>query len=219
MDPFRLCLALGPLAIYLLLLGSINFWRRPFITTGARDVAALGIGISGLVLVGPIELLTPDTLPPPFDELLWVFWLTIATLYFLVFSLIVLSVRPRISIYNVASDELRAVLARVAPVLDPQARWAGSSLVLPGLGVELFLDDFVVLRHVSLVPLGTSQSYRGWRQLERALSAALRGQRSSISPAAFSFLLLGSMMLAAILVSWSRNPQAVAKAFREMLGL
>ena len=60
MDSFRLCLALGPLAIYLLLLGAINLSRRPFLVTGARDLAALGVAVAGLVVVGPIELLLPE---------------------------------------------------------------------------------------------------------------------------------------------------------------
>ena len=35
MDPFRVCLALGPVAIYLLLLGAINLSRRPLLVSGA----------------------------------------------------------------------------------------------------------------------------------------------------------------------------------------
>ena len=39
MDPFRLCLALGPVAIYLLLLGAVNLSRRPLLVSGVRDAA------------------------------------------------------------------------------------------------------------------------------------------------------------------------------------
>ena len=49
MDPFRLCLALGPLTAYLLLLSALNFSRRPRIVSGARDAAVLGLGVVGLV--------------------------------------------------------------------------------------------------------------------------------------------------------------------------
>ncbi|MEI7903478.1 MAG: hypothetical protein WCK89_24835, partial [bacterium] len=59
MDPFRLCLAFGPVAIYAVLLGAINLLRRPFAVSGTRDAAALGLAVSGLVIVGPIELFLP----------------------------------------------------------------------------------------------------------------------------------------------------------------
>ena len=36
---------------------------------------------------------------------------------------------------NITADRLRSILAEVAPRLDPEARWAGDSLFLPGLGV------------------------------------------------------------------------------------
>ena len=219
MDPFRLCLALGPLAIYLLVLGAINLCRRPFVTSGARDTAALGVAVSGLVLVGPIELLTPRTLAPPFVDFAWLFWLMIVVLYFMVLLLAVLSGRPRISIYNLSAEELHPALSQVAQSLDPTACWSGASLLIPALRVELYLDEFAALRHVSLLPVGASQSYRGWWLLEQTLSAALRGRAVPVNPAGLSLVFFGSLMGAAVITSWFRNPQAVAKAFVEMLGL
>ena len=61
MDPLHLCIALGPLAVYLLLLGIINLMPRPFMTSGARDTAALSIAISGFVVAGPMELFLPGS--------------------------------------------------------------------------------------------------------------------------------------------------------------
>ena len=45
-DPFRLCLALGPVAVYLLLLGMLNSFRRPFLVSGTHT-ATLGLAVSG----------------------------------------------------------------------------------------------------------------------------------------------------------------------------
>ena len=59
MDPFRVCLAMGPLGVYLLAIGLMNLSRRPWVTTGFRDGLALTIGMMGLVIVGPLELLMP----------------------------------------------------------------------------------------------------------------------------------------------------------------
>ncbi len=59
MDPFRLCLALGPVAMYLLLLGAVNLSRRSLLVSGVRDAAALALAVSGLVVIGPMELFFP----------------------------------------------------------------------------------------------------------------------------------------------------------------
>ena len=61
MGPLHLCIALGPLAVYLLLLGLINLSSRPFLTTGARDCAALSVAISGFVVAGPLDHFFPET--------------------------------------------------------------------------------------------------------------------------------------------------------------
>ncbi|MEX2561248.1 MAG: hypothetical protein WD403_15100, partial [Pirellulales bacterium] len=137
MDSFRLCVALGPLAIYLLLLGAINLSRRPFLVTGGRDLAALGVAVSGMMLVGPIELLLPEDAVNLYRAYVW---LLAIVMYSLCLSLAVLVSRPRLTIYNMTVDELRPVLAGAIDVLDPDARWAGSSLSLPRLHVELHLE-------------------------------------------------------------------------------
>ncbi len=59
-NPLHICIAFGPLAVYLMLLGLINLSSRPLVTNGARDTAALGVGISGFIMVGPCELLLPQ---------------------------------------------------------------------------------------------------------------------------------------------------------------
>src|SRR5437763_789616 len=46
-DPARLCIALGPLAAYLLVAGVVNLSRGPLVTTGTRDLLALAVGRRG----------------------------------------------------------------------------------------------------------------------------------------------------------------------------
>ena len=50
MDPFRLCLGLGPVAVYLCLLGTISLSRRAVLVSGVRDAATLALAVSGLVV-------------------------------------------------------------------------------------------------------------------------------------------------------------------------
>jgi len=70
------------------------------------------------------------------------------------------------------------VLAEVAGALDENARWAGDSLHLPALGVQLHIESFALLRNVSLMSSGPHQDHLGWRRLELALAAAWADSRS-----------------------------------------
>src|SRR5688572_5883611 len=110
MDPFRIGIALGPLAVYLVLLGMLNLGRRPFLTTAPRDAAALGVALSGLMLIGPIELFLTRHLAVPFVDHMWLFWSLIGSLYLSTLTLIILMARPRISLHNISLEEARQVV-------------------------------------------------------------------------------------------------------------
>ena len=71
MDPLHICIALGPLAIYFLVVGLVNLRARPFITSGAQDAAALGVGVMGLVIAGPMELFFPESAAVQFGFWVW----------------------------------------------------------------------------------------------------------------------------------------------------
>src|SRR3954467_13252122 len=124
-DPFRLAIALVPVAAYVLLLGLLNLRRRPFLTSGGCDVAALGVALSGLMFVGPLELFRPAAATQAFGNYIWLFLLLF---YWLWLVLLVLLSRPRLVIYNISSDELHPVLVDAAGRLDAAARWAGNNL-------------------------------------------------------------------------------------------
>jgi hypothetical protein len=175
MDPFRLCVVMAPLAAYMTLLAVVNFARRPVVISGATDLAALGLGVVGLLVVGPIELLFPR-IP---SELTAYVWLIVLLIYCLVLNLFALLGKPRLVVYNVTLDQLRPVLSEVVNDLDADARWAGSSVALPKLNVELYLDDHPAMRNVSLVATSSPQSYTGWRTLDKALRAQLRARVES----------------------------------------
>ena len=78
LDPLHVIIALGPLAAYFVLLGLLNLSRRPLVTTGARDVAALGLAVIGLVFIGPAGLFLPDA---AIVELGWIAWVMMGAFY------------------------------------------------------------------------------------------------------------------------------------------
>jgi len=213
-DPLRLGIALSPLAAYLLLLGLVNLSPRPLLTNGGRDLAAMALGISGLVIVGPIELFFPEFAA---ERLGSYAWLLMLGLYVLLVVLLVLVSRPRLVIYNMTLDQLRPTLASVVPDLDPDARWAGECLVLPRLGVQLHVEPFLALRNVQFVSAGPHQSLAGWRRLERGLLIALRGLSCSPNPYGFSLVLFGLLMVALVTFSVVSDPAVVEQTWRELL--
>lgn len=213
-DPLRLAIALVPLAAYCLLLAMVNARRRPFVTTGGSDLAALGGALSGLVLVGPIELFRPETASAEFGGYVWLFLLVF---YWLWVWLAVLVARPRLVVYNVSAEQLRPVLAEAARQVDAQARWAGDSLSLPTLGVTLHMESFDVMRHASLKSSGGRQELAGWRKLSAELRNQLATLRVRRNPRSLGFTLLAAGLITLSILHMLNGPREVAQAAQEML--
>jgi len=208
-------------AVYLLLLGGINLARRPFVVSGTRDTAALGLAVAGLVAVGPIELFFPHAAAAHFGAFVWVF---LMAFYALCLVLVLLLLRPRLVIYNVSADELRPFLADLVPQLDADARWAGDGLILPNMGVQLHMENLPLLRNVALVATGVRQNYLGWKRLELSLRAAFsagevpRNVRAARLLGA-GFLAAGTLTVLVLIWAVAHAPQAVAHALFDMLRL
>ena len=213
LDPFRLSIALVPLAAYLLLLSLVNLRRRPFLTSGGSDLAALGVALTGMAFVGPLDLFRPEAATAEFGNFIWPIMIVF---YWLWVLLVVLAGRPRLVVYNVSTDELHPVLAEAASRLDADSRWAGNSLSLPNLGVQLHLESFDLMRNVSLASSGSRQNLDGWRELARELAAALRPVRVKPNPRGVGFLLLAILLMAGGLASLVNHPKELAYAVEEV---
>jgi hypothetical protein len=213
-DALHLSIALGPLAVYLLLLGFVNLSTRPFVTTGARDVGALGLAIAGLIVAGPMELFLPEAATSRYGGYVW---MLLVAFYALCLTLLVLLLRPRLVIYNVNPDQLRAVLAEVVAELDADARWAGDSLVLPKLGVQLHVELSRGMRNVQLVAAGHRQNYVGWKRLEIALAKVLRQTTGSPNPAGFGMIAAGVLLICLLTYFMVSDPATVVQRLDDML--
>lgn len=213
MDPLRFAIACVPLAAYLLLLGVVNLRRRPLLTTGAADLAALGAALTGFVFIGPIELFCPAHLTADLGNFVW---LLLLLSYWVSLALAVLVLRPRLVVYNVSLEQLRPAVADAARQLDPEARWAGNSVSLPRLGVHLHLEGFGVMRNTSLVACGSEQNLGGWLVFRRAMQRSLANLQVQPNPRSMSFFLLGSMMFTVATAAMLLWPLDVAKAWGDI---
>ena len=214
MDPLHFCVAVAPLSVYFLMVGLINLSGWPFLTTGARDTAALGIGIIGLVVAGPLELFFPEEAAIQFGGNVW---FLLVAFYGLCVSLVVLLLRSRIVVYNLTGEQLRPILNQVAIQLDKKSRWVGDSLLIPDMKVHLHLESVDWLRNVQLIAGGNQQSFEGWRLLEKELRVALRSARVRPNVLGFVMLLI-SGFLAVSAAGWMLyDQQSVAQALNEML--
>jgi len=213
-NPIHFFIAFAPLAAYLILLGAINLRSRPVITTGTRDAAALGIGLGGLLIVGPLQLLTPAA---TWFRLGALTWLLLAALYLLLLSLALLFLRPRLVIYNIQADRVSPLLSHLVNSLDDQARWAGNCLLLPRLGVQLHIETTPSLRHVQLIAAGPEQSFEGWRRLHSALVVKLPESTGLRNPFGFNLIFCGFLTLGIVAFWFAQDPAAVAQSVQEIL--
>ena len=170
-----LATALVPLALYFFVLAALHSGRRPRLLTGQEDLTALALGLIGFVMAGPMLYFLPiDALA------FWGFstWFFLAVLYALVAWFLGALSRFRIVIYNIDVNELRDILEKTGRELDAEARWAGNSLSLPTLGVQLYIEPMSLLRNVTLKACGASQDFKGWLGFEKSLRKALLRHRA-----------------------------------------
>lgn len=214
-DPLHFVIGVGPLAVYLLLIGLLNYSRRPFLTSGSRDATALGVAISGLVIAGPMELFMPPAAADRFSG--WV-WILLLMFYGLCVSLFILLMRPRLVIYNISVDQLRPLLMEAVHEIDKESRWAGDSLMMPNLRIQLHVEPSI-LRNVQLVSSGPKQSLEGWLKLETKLAEALKPIRSTRNPVGLGMMIISGLLALTCTIWMLTSPQSVAQSLSEMLRL
>jgi uncharacterized membrane protein len=213
-------------AVYVLLLGAVNLSRRPFLTGGGRDAAALGLAVAGLMMIGPLDLFFPNVATasvaaaiakigiPPARVLVW---LLLGTCYAMGLLLILSLLKPRLIVYNVTSDQLRPLLAEMLPHLDPETRWAGESVALPTLGVQFHIDNTATMRNISLSAVGRTQSAAGWRVLESRLAEALSHFEVARNPRGLSLITAGLAILVFLVIAIARHPSAAAQGLFDLI--
>lgn len=159
-------MAAVPVAMYLIMLGAFRLRSRPLVTTGWRDVGALGIALMGLIAIGPVQLFFPTYAAARFSG--WI-WLILLGLYLLTLLLIVLSCRPRLIVYGLSEDAFYQVLQEAAAHVDPEASWHGQTLSFPSVGMQLITEPTGARGVQQAVMLSAPGTIAPWLQLEHEL--------------------------------------------------
>jgi hypothetical protein len=214
MDLFSLITATVPLAAYLLSLGALHLHRRPYVQSGFADTMLLGLAVSGMVLVGPLDLFVPATAAYRFG---WFVRVLLLALYLLLLLLVAISRRPRIVIYNARYGDLRKPLADVVSQLDASAYWAGRSAYLPAQGVDFFVDPEAASQTVQITSLSRDINFTSWTMFRRQLSRALATQVTAPNPKAAWLLGGGVAILLVATALCVRDFPALAQSFHEWL--
>lgn len=215
-EPFTILLALLPLIGYLFVFSVIRLSGRALVTTGGRDIAALALGISGLLAVGPAELFFPSAAATVFGPAVW---LALASFYGLSVSLVALSSTPRIVVYGRTPEELYEPLLTVAKSLDATAVGDAGSLKIacPGLGIHLRVAGQRSVDHCEIVTFEPNLSFQFWHQLLRGMREEVHRQATPTPRRGFGMLLV-ALLLSLILVWQSfNNGELVVEGFRNWL--
>lgn len=214
-EPFAILLALLPLIGYLLILGTTRILGHTIVTTGGRDIAALGIAVSGFIAVGPAELFFPNSAATVFGP--WV-WIALIVFYGLVLSLIALTFPPRLVVYGRTPDELYQPLLNAAKKVDDEAvEMDGLKVFLPKSGYHFRLDGFQNIDHAQVIAFESGVSLRIWN----GLLANFRAEVDKLpkpSPRRGHVMLLVSFALICILL-WQGigHHEQVVQGFRDWL--
>lgn len=196
-SPIAFAIAAVPTAMYLIMMGRFRLSRRPLVTTGWRDVAALGIAILGLVVIGPMQLFFPNYAAARFAG--WV-WGMLLALYLLSLLLVVLSCRPRLIVYGLDEEAFFRALQEAAQRVDEQASWQGQILTLPSIGLQLAAEPTGAYGVQQAVSVAGLVSVTPWLQLERELVQVCRSVPAAHRGWTGLVLILGGVALSAVTV-------------------
>ncbi len=216
MDSLHFCIAVTPVGVYFLFLAWINWGRRSRVYCGVRDLGMLALGGAGLAIVGPLELFLPESTAFRLGPYAW---LLMIGLYGMGALLVVLSVRPRLVVYNTTIDELTPHLSKIVQEMDPQSRWVGHGIVLPTRGIQMHMEESSSMRNVQLIATGGEQDHSSWSALRSRLCTALGKKDAAVvrNPNAAVFLLMGLMLLAVVIKSVMLEHELMASSLHEML--
>jgi len=214
MNTFSVLLAVGPLAIYCVVLGLIHLRRRPKVVSGGRDLACLGLAMIGLFLIGPAELFFPQAAFNLFGISVWIV-LIILYLFMLLFS--ILNTRPSLIVFGLDADSLTGHVDQVLQQLDPSTKWLNYSFDAPALGIQGVVERAGVGNVSHAIATKYEQNAIGWLTLGRALSSRLKNVEVERNVSGYRWLVAGIGLLSIIGYTLVNKSTAISNGISEML--
>ncbi len=214
-EPFPVVLALLPLIGYLLVLGTIRILGHALVTTGGRDIAALGVAISGFVAVGPAELFFPNAAATVFGAKIWI---ALVVFYALIVSLISLTSKPRLVVYGRSPADLYPPLLAAAKRIDPDAvAINGLRIHLPAKGIHFRLDGYRDADHAQVLAFEPGVPLQIWNQLLAAFREEVSKTPRPARRQGYLMLLSAAALIAILLWNGLEDQERVAQGFRAWL--
>lgn len=215
-EPFTVLLALLPLIGYLVVFSLIRLSGRALVTTGGRDIAALGIAVSGMIAVGPAELFFPTAAATMFGPVVWV---ALVAFYGLTVALIALTTPPKLVVYGRTPEEMYEPLIASARQIDPAASGEANTLQvsLPTIGVHLRVDGHRGIDHAQVLAFEPDVSLQFWNQLLAALRSQVQQHPAPMPRRGFGMLLVAVFLGSILLWQGFGNQELVVEGFRDWL--
>ena len=189
------------------------------VVSGRRDAAALVLAVSGLVFVGPLALLFPER--PGRADRTRRNEAPLADLHrhvpALGLVLLLLTLRPRLVIYNISADQLPPILAEIAQRLDADARWAGDSLFYRGWACRSTWTACAGCETSRWSLPGQAGPPRLGRGYRPSLTAALRSVEAPRGLGGLLLLSAGNVLVLWLAWEIMQDPQAIARTVLDLL--
>jgi hypothetical protein len=214
MNAHQLQIATVPLALYFVWLAMINLRRRATVTTGAAELVRWACALTGLILVGPLQLAMPEEAAYRLGG--WV-WLPILALLALLLLFLRLSSKPRIVIYNLAAEEFVPLLQQVSQGLDAEATTCNAILNLPSLHLQAVVEAWPSMKSHVILATSRTQSWAVWQKLFIALRAELGKRTSQPNPRGWTFAMIAALLMGLPYLSVSPEPSSFAEVAARLL--
>ena len=215
-EPFAVLLALVPLIGYLGVLSLIRLSGSTLVTTGGRDIAALGIAIFGLVAVGPIELFFPRPAATLFGAKVWI---ALVIFYALCVSLIAMTSRAKLVIYGRTPDEVFQPLLAACQRIDPSATGNSETLQIafPASGLRVRIAGQKMVDCAEVIAFEPNLTPTFWSRLLSETRTELGETKLSRPRYGFAMLLAAFILCGLLLWQSYGNQELVVQGFRDWL--
>ena len=174
------------------------------------------MAVSGLLIIGPVELFFPRAAATVFGGYVW---LALALFYGLCVTLIALTSRPRLVVYGRTPDEIFGPLLDAAKTIDAGATGNADTLQiqLPSVAVRIRADGQRLVDYAEIVAFEPNVAPEIWSRLLVELRGGIARQHS-VRPRRGFAMLIAALALSGIAIWQSFGNQAlVVQGFKEWL--